>query len=274
MMTKIEAITSQNQLLSLPLQGGTKFSVQDIEGLDPVPAVLVSSPFAQIDGEQYQASRRQKRNIVLTLGYEPDYVNDDVQSLRKLLYGIFMPKTEIRLRFYQDGEPMVQIAGRIESFDSPKFTKEPTAVISIVNFNPDFFNPATILIEGNTTSSNTETTYEYAGSVETGFRFQLFVNRAMSSFTIFHRPADNTVRSLVFNTASPLAAGDILTINTVSGNKHVTLQRGSSYSSRLYDVTPKSEWVNFFPGTNKLRVFSGGAAVPFQIDYTTKYGGL
>lgn len=274
MMTKIEAISSQGTLLSLPLQGFTKFSVQDIEGLDPVAATLVSSPFATIDGEQFQATRRQKRNIVLTLGYEPDYVNNTVQSLRKNLYDIFMPKTEVRLRFHQEGEPMVQIYGRVETFESPKFSKEPIAVISIVNFNPDFYNPIATVIDGFSTSSNTETTIEYPGTVETGFRFQMFVNRAMSEFTIFNRPLDNVLRSLVFETDTPLQAGDTMSVYTTPGNKKVLLTRNGSTSSRLYDVAPTSDWINFFPGTNKLRIYSGGAAVPFQIDYTTKFGGL
>ena len=274
MMTKIVAITDQGAVLTLPLQGPTSFSVQDIEGLDPVAATLVSSAFAQIDGEQYQASRRQKRNIILTLGYEPDYVNTTVQSLRKILYGVFMPESRVLLRFYQDGEPMVQIYGRIETFESPKFAKEPMAVISILNFDPDFYNPTSTIISGNTTSSNTETPHEYPGTVETGFRLQLFVNRDMSSFTIFHRPPDNSLRSLDFLTTQPLQAGDTLTVSTVSGKKTVTLLRDGVTSSRLYDVSPTSEWINLYPGSNKLRIYAGGAAVPFQIDYTAKYGGL
>jgi hypothetical protein len=35
-----------------------------------------------------------------------------------------------------------------------------------------------------------------------------------------------------------------------------------------------STWINFFPGTNYIRVYADGAAIPFTIEYTTKLGGL
>lgn len=275
MLEKVEVLTEQGVLLTLPLQDISEgYSVQDIEGLDPVKATLISSTFGLMDGEQYQSSRREKRNIILTLGYEPDYETGSVQDLRKKLYSFFMPKSRVLLRFFQAGEPTAQIYGRVESFDSPKFAKEPIAVISVVCFDPDFYNPTPALITGNTTSSTVETTHIYPGSVESGILFRLLVDRSITEFTIYHRPPDDTLRSLDFVTASPLQPGDVLSISTIPGNKYVTLTRGGVDISFLFGVSPQSDWISFFPGKNKLRIYAEGAGIPYQIEYTTKFGGL
>lgn len=276
MLDKLEVLTEQGVLLSLPLQSlGEGFSVQDIEGLDPVKATIVSSTFGQMDGEQYQSARREKRNIVITLGYEPDFATGTVQDLRKRLYTFFMPKSRVLLRFFQTGEPVVQIYGRVESLVSPKFAKEPTAVISLLCFDPDFYNPSPIVVPGNTTATTAETEHFYPGTVESGILFKLFVNRSnLTEFTIYHRPPSDTLRSLDFATATPLQSGDVLSISTIPGNKFVTLTRGGVDTSFLFGVSPQSDWISLFPGDNKLRVFAEGAAIPYQIEYTTKYGGL
>lgn len=276
MLTKVEVLTEQGVLLTLPLQDISQgYSVQDIDGLDPTKATIVSSAFAQMDGEQYQSSRREKRNIILTLGYEPDYAVGTVQDLRKKLYSFFMPKQRVLLRFFQTGEPVVQIYGRVESLTSPKFLKEPTAVISLICFDPDFYNPTPTIIAGNTTASTVEQTHIYDGSVETGILFKLLVNRNdVTEFSIYHRPPDDSLRQLDFSVAIPFQSGDILSISTIPGNKYATLTRGGVDTSLLYGISPQSNWISFFPGTNKYRIYAEGAGVPFTIEYTPKFGGL
>ncbi len=276
MLDKVEVLTEQGVLLTLPLQDISQgYSVQNIDGLDPVKATIVSSTFGQMDGEQYQSSRREKRNIIITLGYEPDYVSGTMQDLRKKLYSFFMPKAKVLLRFFQTGEPVVQIYGRVESFDSAKFSREPTAVISIINFDPYFYNPTPVVLPGNTTASTVETSHVYPGSVESGILFRLLVNRNdLTEFTIYHRPPDDSLRSLNFTTATPLQSGDVLSISTIPGNKFVTLTRGGVDTSFLFGVSPQSNWISFFPGSNKFRIYAEGAGIPYQIEYTTKFGGL
>lgn len=275
MLEKVEVLTEQGVLLTLPLQDVSQgYSVQGIDGLDPVKATIVSSAFAQMDGEQYQSARREKRNIILTLGYEPDFAVGTVQDLRKKLYTFFMPKQRVLLRFFQTGEPIVQIFGRVESLVSPKFAKEPQATISLLCFDPDFYNPAPVLLPGNTTSSTVETTHIYPGTVETGILFKLLVDREVTEFTIYHRPPDDSLRQLDFTVATPLIAGDILSISTIPGNKFAMLTRGGVDTSLLFGISPQSNWISLFHGTNKLRIYAEGVGIPYQIEYTTKYGGL
>jgi hypothetical protein len=248
------------------------FIIQDIEGLDPVKATLVSSSFANMDGEQYQSSRREKRNLLFTLGLEPDHVTQTVKSLRNRLYGHFMPKSNVNFRFFSDDFPTVDISGRVESFEAPLFAKDPEARLSLVCFNPDFYDSNPVLINGSTTAGSTETEINYVGTVESGIVFRIAINRTIIGFTIFNRPADNSIRSLEF--LAPLLAGDIIEISTAVGSKGATLIRSGIGTSILYGVSPYSSWIEMLPGLNNIRVVVSGAAIPYTLEYTTKYGGL
>lgn len=281
MFTKVEVRTSQGALLILPLNdiiGG--LIVETIEGLGPVKATLVSSSFAQLDGAQYHSSRREPRNIKIRLGLEPDYITELIPDLRQRLYEFFMPKSQVSLRFHTYDERLdvlerdldIDILGRVESFETALFTKDPAVDVSLICFDPDFYDPVPVEISGETVDDLTETTIDYIGTVETGLIFALIVDRDVTEFTIYHRPSDGTLRTLDF--AAPLIAGDILMISTVVGSKSVIRLRSGVETSLLYSLSPQSNWIELLPGDNQIRVYAEGAPVPYEIEYTTKYGGL
>jgi Phage tail protein len=273
MLNLVEVRTDRGLLLSLPLfEQNEGFLVKDIQGLDPVDATLVYSSMASQDDEQEQSSKRVKRNIVVKLGYDPDYINDSVKALRDRLYGFFMPKAQVSLRFYSDDMPTVEIVGRVEKFSAPLFSRDPEATISILCAKSSFVGMDVISLAGNTTAGTTETPEEYEGTIETGGLFRLLPNRTMSGFTIYNRLADDSVQSQDF--VFPLLSGDVLEINSVNLNKSARLTRTGVTTSVLYGISPYSKWLNLFPGENNLRVLAAGAAVPWTFDYTNKYGGL
>lgn len=269
----VEVRTDRGLLLSLPLDDQNEgFLVKSIDGLDPVDATLTYSSIANQDDEQEQSSKRVKRNIVLKLGYEPDYVNDSVKKLRDRLYGFFMPKSQVRLRFYSDDMPTVEIVGRVEKMNAPLFARDPEATISILCAKSNFVGLDTLTFGGNTTSAATEQTVLYDGSIETGGLFTITPNRSLSSFTIYNRLPDDSVLSQAF--AYSLLAGDSLEINSVTLSKSARLTRAGSTTSALYGISPYSQWLNLFPGENKIRIAAAGAAIPWTFKYANKYGGL
>jgi Phage tail protein. len=272
MLTKVEVSTTQGQTLVLPLEyTDNGYLIQEIEGLDPVKAVIASASFANQDGEQFQSSRREARNIIIKLGLEKGAAGS-VRDLRTRLYAIFMPKATVRLRFFSDDEPEVEIYAKVESCFAPLFVQEPIATISLLCHQPDFYIPTPVVISGETVSGITEFQVNYEGSVETGIKLTLLLTRDLNSFTIYHRSSDNSLNTLEFK--EPVLLGDMLVISTISGDKGATLTRAGSIKSVLYGITPVSNWINLFPGTNHIRVHADGAAIPFSIDYTTKLGGL
>lgn len=269
MINLVEVTNNQGSVLGLSLdQVESGLVLGEVEGLEPVKATIVSSSFAQQDGVQYQSSRRDQRDIKLNIDLEPDYAVDTVRSLRKQLYRFLMPKSAVKLRFHDDDGLVVDIEGRVESFDAPLFTDEPNASINIICFNPDFVETTSEEVPGNTVSTGTEFTIDYEGTVETGIIFTLNVNRAMPAFSIYHRWPDGTLRQLDWT--YPLVNGNELIISTIPGEKSAKI----AGTSVLYGITPQSNWIELQPGVNTFRVYSEGAAVPFTIEYTNKYGGL
>lgn len=273
MFNRLEVTNTQGYDLVLPLEDyNDGYLLAEVEGLDPVKASVVSSSFANIDGEQEQSVRREARNLVLHL----ELLNGfglPVSALRRRLYDFFMTKSKVMLRFFQDDGPMVEIMGTVETCEAPHFAKEPTATVSIIAHRPDFIDPVPVLIERSTTADiNSEFTVNYAGSVETGILLQMNVNRALSEFVVTNRAPDNKLHTLEF--VAPLSAGDVLTISTVARAKGANLNRAGSDSSILYGIPGYSSWINLFPGANHLRVYAEGVPVPFAIEYLNRYGAL
>ena len=273
MLNQLEVRTAAGDLLTFVFDDVTDgYALEEIRGLDPVKATIVSSSWAGKDGKQYQSSRREERNIVISLGLEPDFVTTTVRTLRNALYKWFMTKSLVNLKFFDTEGPEVTIQGRVESCESPPFSKQPQMDISILCMDPDFLDIDDVSIDGDTVSDTTETLVTYDGTVDTGLVFVLNVDRTLSDFVFYHRAPDNTVKALEF-TAS-LLADDIVTINTNFGSKSITLNRGGIVTSLLYAMSAQSDWISLQNGDNYIRVYATGAAIPYNITYTPRYGDL
>lgn len=273
MLVKVEAQNPQGDVLSLELEDiSDGFVVANVDGLDPVKAEIVSSSFAQLPGSDYQSSSRGERNVVIKLALEPDYVDTSVQDLRDRLYNFFMPQEEVLLRFYRFDGLAVYSSGRVETCDVEMFTQEPSADISIILFDPDLIRTTGDSLSGNTVSTSTETTVTYPGTASVGYVFTLNVDRTLTEFTIYHRLPDGSLNSM--DVQASMVAGDVVKISTVDRNKYATLTRSGMTTSLLYGVTVQSTWTQFKKGTNKLRVYATGAAIPYTVEWTPRYGGL
>lgn len=274
MLTKIEVFNGTSESLALPLTDiSAGYIVEDVQGLDPVKANIVSTPLAQLDISRRQASRRVNRNIILQLGYMPELANSTVEALRRNLYEFLMPKTMVTLRFHMDGVGFVDITGEVESCDAPLFSAEPQATVSILCFDPDFYALASSVVAGSTTATSGEAVFQYPGSSPAGYIFTLPVTRTLTGFTIYHTLANNIQQTFEFEDG--LSAGDVITLSTVPGSKSIIRTRAGVEKSVLYGVTPESLWPYFSPGGNTVRVRASGSPVmPYSIEYVAKYGGL
>jgi hypothetical protein len=275
MLTLAEVRNTAGSLLSLQLNDVTDgFVLKEIKGLDPVNAVLVSSDYAQQDGAQFHSARRLTRNIIFVLSLEPERSTTPttVKTLRNQLYSYFMPKSPVDLRFIDSEGLTVTITGRVETFETPLFSPESTVSISILCFDPDLVKLTSETITGDTVSDTTETLVTYDGTVETGIVFVLNVDRTEDAFTIYHRKPSGELVSMDF--AGSLVNTDVVTINTITGSKGAVLTHSSVDSSVLYGISAQSTWIELEPGDNYIRIYATGAAIPWEITYTKRYGGL
>jgi Phage tail protein len=274
MIHTVETRNIRGALLTLPIDDISQgLILESVDGLHPVKATIVSSSFANMDAEQYHSSRRTTRDVKLTLKLEPDYEIATVGDLRKGLYGYFMPKSLVNLKFSDTDGTVAHIDGFVETCEAPLWTDEPKMEVVVRCLDSDFVDLDETVFSGTTVSTVTNTPIDYAGSVETGFEFVMNVNRTLTSFSIYMTGSDG-VDGFIDFAYNSLVAGDVLTINTVPGAKEVTLLHAGVESSVLYAVSPQSNWLELKPGLNQIRVAATGAAIPFSINYTNKYGGL
>lgn len=272
MLSLVEARSAQGALLSLPLSDASSgIYIKEIGGLDPVKATLVSSSFAGEDGEQYHAMRREARDVTLKLGLEPDYTTTTVRALRARLYNYFMTGVPVNLRFYDEDGLIVGINGRVETCESPQFTAEPEMNVSVRCFKPLFEELTDEVVTGDTVATDSDMTINYDGTVETGILFEMTVNRDIGGFTIYHTAPDGLLRSMDFQAS--VLNGDKITISTVPGSKYAVLASNGG-ASILRGISPQSNWIELQPGPNQFRVYMPGAAIPWQITYTNRHGGL
>lgn len=272
MLTKVEVVTATGLVLELPIAtspGG--YLVQDIDGLDPNKAIYASSILSQMDGEEYQSSRGEKRQITLELGYSKGHPST-VRARRTNLYTYMMPQSRVTLRFYMTDFPVVEIVAHVETVDAPMFTKDPKATIIFVCFKPDFISQTLISLPGFTTDVAADLAVVYGGSIKSGFDFDLMVNRSISGFTLTNSLASGEQSQLSFSGA--LISGDVVTIDTREGQNGAWRTRASVKASVLNSVSPSSEWPDLNPGGNSIRVYAAGAPIPFTIEYKERFGGL
>lgn len=268
----MEVLNSQGNLLTLQLadaSGG--ISVQEVDGLDPVKATLISTDFANVKGADYEGATIPPRNITMKLGLESVPGTATIRNLRELIFGTFQNAASVTMTFFDDEvDNAFQIKGIVEDCTCPRFVQKTVANISVMCYDPDFIDPVPVTITGMTTADLTARSIDYAGTSSTGIVVTVNVNRTMTGFSLYYVDPTSTTYTMDFETS--LLAGDVVTISTVPGDKYATLLRSGTTSSVLFGVSPQSTWPQISPGSNSLQISATGAAVPATIEYITRYG--
>lgn len=270
-LTKLEISNPAGDILSLPIADYSNgYLINDVEGLGPVKATLTSSSMAQVDGAQPQSSRRDIRNITFKVELKPNYVDTSIDGLRSALYDYFLPKAVVGINLYRDGILWGVTTGTVESFDNPMFTQKAEMNGSIVCADPDFYGPSVVSVSGSTVSTSTTQTITYPGTIEAGIIFTLNVNRTIAGFSLYNTKPDGT--SQIFNVTVPFVNGDVVVIKSIPRQKSIILTHSGTPVSVLYGVDPSSSWISLAKGNNSFRAAVSGAAIPYTVQYTPKYG--
>lgn len=273
MLRQLEVTTRRGTSLTFDMfENDSGYQIADVEGLNPVKATLVAANFAGIDGAQFQSASRGPRHLKITLDLEPDGEIETYTSLRTRLHSYFMTKSQVKLRFRMTSGLFVDIMGVVEDVSSPMFVEDPDVTILITCFLPDFLDPRTVILDGATVPGATVTEIDYPGSVETGIVLRMDINRPLTDFTIYNTGEDGILQQ--FNFSGTLLAGDDLVISTVKGSKGITLTRSGTTSSYLYGRTPQSNWIELGEGVNNFRVYTPGDPIPYELEYTVRYGSI
>lgn len=272
----------------LELTQNSEYDVINIEGLNPVGATINTYKIGVSDGEHYNSSYVNMRNIVLYI--VPKNKSNDIETNRLALYKYFRPKHKIRLYFQHDSRD-VFIDGYVETVEISLYSQLEQFQISVICPQPHFLDVATT--QGDFTQIENLFEFPFAieeegiefsrfgqiddiyinndGEVETGLIISLYAFGSASGIELYL----NDTQYFKLGDLS-LETGDILTINTNKGEKSVTLLRNGTEINCINYVSKGSTWFTLDIGENKISkiIGSGMESVNIDVSYYIKYIGV
>lgn len=283
MLTNLEVYSALSSAPDLPLVLGAgededPIHIREITGLGPVKADVSTSPYGSLDGEFYTGSNLGKRNIVITVGFNPDWVEHTVASLRDKLYGYFMTKQPVTLRFFRDTGPTVEINGVVESCEPNIFTQDPEVQISVICPLPDFVAVPQSQVSGMASDNPDSVDFTVVGNVPTSVLLEV---TAAAGAPTYDGLINLELKTLApgaknFKVTGTVAPGITTTIDSTRGGKKAEVDYGTEKTNILNSMTADSVWPALAPGTNKVRVLldAGAVAKPWTMTYFERFGGL
>ena len=260
----------------LPLSGhGPEtdlLQVREIEGLGPVKAAINTVPYGSMDGEAFNGALVNSRNIVLTIGLNPDWANYSMEELRRLVYAYFMPKLQSRLVFHSSDEfPTVEISGIVEDVVPNLFAKDVEVQVSIICPDPYFTAVEATTVAG---LSNQGQDVDYNGNVVTGINVEV-TELDLPAPTVIGVIADQASQP-TFAVSASVSATKYLVLNSLPGNKYVqNIERGTGIITNLLPkMLAGSIWPTLQPGINKFIVTSTAGVQEWKLSYFERFGGL
>lgn len=283
MVTEVKAYSSWRSAPTLPLSAGGRpetdlIQVRNVDGLDPVKATVNTSPYGSVDGESFVGASVQGRNIVLTLHPNPDWDTWTHEKLRDLLYRYFMPKRPLRLVFFTDEKPPVEILGIVEDVQMSMFSKDPELIVSVVCPDPYFTTVDPIIVTGLTTpNGNVPHVIDYQGSEEGRMIVRVTaVPGQVAPSTIDIQIGDP--KETYFGVTATVGATSFFEMSSLPMRKYVqNVEIGTGVITNLLDnvyIQEGSLWPEFQPGLNEFSVITDHGAHDWALTYYERYGAL
>ncbi len=265
----------------IELTRNKNYTVTNITGLNPSSAVVNSSALATMDGAVYNNSRKNSRNIVMTVLPERD-----IEANRLNLYRYAQPKYPVRV-YFENERRNVYIDGYVETHECDLFSNRQAAQISIICPQP-FFRETT---ENRTIASSVEPLFEFEfstehdvpkefsrimkdkeiivenkGDTETGVFIEMHATGDVSDPVIYNR---STGEFFALNIS--MYNGDSVFINTNPGEKSVKGQNRSGKMDNLMNYMDlESRWLVLRQGQNVFTYEASGGYEYLHFDITVK----
>ena len=250
------------------------FTITEMQGLNPPDATINTSEVALMDGAKYNSAKVNMRQIMIAFAIEYSAPYNRIQ-----VYKVLKSKQWIRL-YYTGDYRDVFIDGYIQSIDVSYFEMKQIVTCTILCPSP-FFNTAQAIINDldsiisafHFPFSSTEEPqllfgyYDEAsnvtvvndGDVACGMVIELYARNVISNPKIF-----NYVTQEFFGLNYSMRAGDLITINTVQGQKSVTLLRNGVETNIFNSVMKNSTWLQLDTGDNTF-VYEVGTGQTYNL---------
>ena len=252
---KVENASGANMTLT---GNETQYQVTKIMGLNPPVAVINTAAFAGQDGAQFNSSRLNTRNVVITIR-----VNGNVESNRLALYRFFETKEWVKLT-YINGSRDCYVEGYVESVNCDYFSNSETVQVSVICPNP-YWQKSTDTTEV-LDDTGLWTTIMNNSDDEAGFVLRV---NFRDSDTTFLLTIQQGIYVRQMGVAYNFVTGDELTIDTRKGHKSVKLLRGG-VETNILAALGTFGFIQLFEGTNSV-IYGVSEADPSDVDVSLTF---
>ena len=250
--------------------------ITEIEGLGPTKADINMTELATADGGIFNSARASSRNIVIKARFT---MAKDIEEARLASYKFFPIKKPVTFHI-ETGQRIAEAVGYVESNEPVIFSDECDMQVSILCESPYFlavdengkkettFAGIDFLFEypfenedlqeptlefGNVVNKKENTVY-YDGDAETGCIIQIHAVGEATNVTIYNIKTREIMAidsaKLVALTGSGISYGDTITINTIKGQKSITLLRNGVTYNILNILGKDADWFQLAKGDN------------------------
>ena len=250
--------------------------ITSIEGLGPVKADVNMTELATADGNIFNSARLDGRNIVIKAKFT---YADTIEDARLLSYKYFPMKKMLTFHIETDNR-IAETTGIVESNEPDIFDDECSMQVSILCESPYFLSVSEEgkkettfagvedlfefpfennsltedLIEFGNIVNKKENTVYYNGDAETGCIIEIHALGEARMITIYNiktreiMALDTT--KLATLTGSGIVYGDTITINTIKGQKGISLLRNGVEYNILNILGKDADWFQLARGDN------------------------
>ena len=260
---------------------GSPYTISEIEGLSPPNANINLSETALIDGQRYNSSKVEIRTINIAFAIEYS-----AEKNRLNVYDILHVKKPVTV-YYKSDLRDVFIEGCVSKLDVTHFEMKQIVTIEIVCPAPYFKSAQEVVNElstiinsfhfpffGTTAPDNivfgyiqkqSNVTVKNSGEINVGMIITLYARGEVSNPKIFnYETGDFIGLNYTMQTA------DLITINTMAGEKTVTLLRNGERYNIFNNVMKNSKWLQL-EGNESVFVYEVESGLASDLDVAFKH---
>lgn len=267
MIREIKIINYINEELTLYLSNpeASGFAIENIQGLGPVKANIITTNMANLDGVIFNSARANYRNIIFSLIFVGiSSIEDD----RMNSYKYFPLKKKVKIIVKTD-QRECECTGYVESNEPNIFSKTEKTTISIICPDPYLYSVTEKQVRFSATNplfefpfSNESTSQrlikfgdyqakkresvEYLGDFQTGLNINMHILGPVTDITLYHINTNTRLKidtaKIAALTGSGLDNGDNIYINTKNGEKSIRLLRNGDYTNILNCLDRNPDW--------------------------------
>lgn len=236
------------------------YQIISIAGLNPPSAHLNTSSVAGLDGAMFNSARLNTRNIVITAK-----INGDVEANRQNLYTYCPTKEKVRF-FFQNNNRNVYIDGYVENVECDLFTNDERMQISIICPQPYFMDMSDTQVNGSSVTALF--TFPFTIEQDNPIPFSQYV---LDNVIDLYNDSENEIGCIIdidvaddvssilirntgtgdtFTLSGSFVEDDHITIDTIKGQKSVTLLRNGVYSNLFSAMQRGSVFFQLAAGDN------------------------